>query len=74
MAKRKVTAYLVVDDTSVRASADPSSPDYETWINYPAGTIAAEWPAHADVAGWIESGHWVPADDAPAEEAAHGEG
>lgn len=74
MAKRKVTAYLVVADTSVRKSADPASPDWDNWLFYPAGTVAAEWPEHADVAGWLESGHWVPASDAPVEEASDGEG
>lgn len=61
MTTQRPAAYLVVDDTSVRASNDPKSDDYERWLHYAAGETVTEWPAHADVAGWVDSGHWVPA-------------
>lgn len=57
---KKPTAYLVVDDTSVRASNDPASEDYERWLYFAAGETVTEWPEHADVKGWVKSGHWVP--------------
>ena len=62
MARRKVPkgSYRVVDGTSTRVSADPDSPDYERWVTWEPGDIATEWPAHADVEGWVASGHWVP--------------
>jgi hypothetical protein len=51
--------YLVVDDTSVRASDDPKSDDYERWLHYAAGETVTDAPKHADVAGWLKSGHWT---------------
>ena len=54
-----MTTYRVVDDTSVRASADPKDPDYERWLHYAAGDTVTDPPKHADVEGWLESGHWV---------------
>ena len=65
MAKRKAKpgSYRVVDGTSVRLSNDPESPDYETWLHWEAGDTVTEWPDHADVDGWVASGHWVPAEE-----------
>lgn len=70
MAKRKAKAgsYQVVDGTSVRLSTDPTSPDFETWLHWSPGDVATHWPEHADVAGWVASGHWVPAEPAEPEE------
>lgn len=56
---KKAKTYRVVDDTSVRVSNDPESPDYENWLHFLAGETVTDWPAHADVEGWVESGHWV---------------
>lgn len=56
MTKRK--RYRVIDDTTVRASPDPEAPD--EWIQYPAGSEVSEVPKHADVEGWVASGHWLP--------------
>ncbi len=63
MAKKKTKAYKVLSDTSVRVSADPADPD--EWLHYPAGTVVTDWPAHADVEGWVASGHWEPVEDVP---------
>lgn len=68
MTKRKRRgAYTVLDDTSTRLSNDPRSPGYHEWLHWSKGDVATEWPEHADVAGWVQSGHWQPV-DAPAEE------
>ncbi len=58
MAKKK-HSYRVIADTSVRGHPDKKHPDYETWIDFPAGTVVTDPPEHADVKGWVESGHWV---------------
>lgn len=60
MAKRKKQkTYRVVDGTSVRKSNDPASADYDEWLFWEPGDLVSEWPEHADVKGWIESGHWI---------------
>ena len=61
--------YRVLSDTSTRASVDPESPDYETWLHFPAGTLVKRWPAHAPVEEWVASGHWAPTplEEPPAE-------
>jgi len=65
MAKRKPRRYLVKDDTSVRVSPDPDAPD--EWIHYLAGQTVSDPPKHADVEGWVKSGHWIPLDDEESE-------
>ncbi len=52
--------YTVVDTTSVRVSNDPDNEDYDTWIHYEPGSHITSWPPHADIKGWVQSGHWVP--------------
>lgn len=54
-----MTTYRVLDDTSVRASTDPDSPDYDRWLHFAAGQTVTDPPEHADVKGWLRSGHWV---------------
>ena len=65
MAKRKRTprAYRVESDTSVRRSADPDSPEWDEWLHYAAGDVVTNPPEHADVDGWLASGHWIPIED-----------
>lgn len=62
MPKRK-QKYLVKDDTSVRVSPDPAEPD--EWIHYAAGDVVSDPPKHADVEGWLASGHWELVTDEP---------
>ena len=54
------TRYRVVSDTSTRASVDPASPDFETWLHWAAGDVADRWPEHAPVDEWVAAGHWQP--------------
>lgn len=55
-----MTSYRVLSDTSTRASADPDSPDYDTWVHFEAGQKVTTWPDHAPVDDWVASGHWAP--------------
>lgn len=59
---RRQKRYLVKDDTSVRTSPDPDAPD--EWIHFLAGDVVVDPPKHADVEGWLASGHWEIADEA----------
>ena len=60
--------YTVADATSVRANPDPEHPDYETFIDFAPGSHITSWPPHADVKGWVKSGHWVPVKHRKSEE------
>jgi hypothetical protein len=51
--------YLVTERTSTRRSVDPASPDFQIWVDFEPGQVVTRWPAHAPVAEWVESGHWV---------------
>lgn len=52
--------YRVHDGTSVRKSPDPKSAQYDEWLHFEEGQVVSKWPAHADVEGWVASGHWAP--------------
>lgn len=57
MAKKKPT-YRVVTLTSTRASLDPTSPDYERWIDFVSGQKVRSWPKHTPVEEWTDAGRW----------------
>ena len=61
-----MASYRVLSDTSTRASDDPSSPAYETWVDFPAGMVVKSWPKHTPVDEWVASGHWVAVAEKPA--------
>jgi len=55
--------YLVIASTSTRASPDPKSPAYESWVDWQPGETTSTWPPHAPVAAWVKSGHWQLVDE-----------
>ena len=57
--------YRVVRGTSTRASDKPRSPDFEAWVHWRPGDVAAEWPAHTPVAQLVRDGAWEPVDEKP---------
>lgn len=59
--------YRVVAGTSVRASADPTSTDFERWVDFHAGQRVSSWPDHAPIDEWLATGHWIDP-DAPKDE------
>jgi hypothetical protein len=64
--RRKAKAdpeYFVVAGTSTRASLDPESEDFATWVDFEPGDIVPRGnvPAHAAVDEWLASGNWVEA-------------
>lgn len=61
MTKPKLT-YRVLVDTSVRVSIDPDAPEFEEWVQFLTGDVVHEdeVPDHADIKGWVKSGHWKP--------------
>ena len=52
----KAPQYLVRNGTSVRKTIDPADPD--EYIDYQPGDVVSDPPKHADVEGWLASGHW----------------
>ncbi len=54
-------AYLVVHGVSVRVSRDKGSPEYEQFLDWRPGATLDDYPEHADIDGWLASGHIVPA-------------
>ena len=66
--------YRVERGTSTRASLDPASPDFETWVDWQPGDVVAEWPEHTPVAELVESGAWAGTDDDPAPKRRKGKG
>lgn len=57
--------YLVLNPMlSVRASADRRRPDYERFIDWPAGSImgpaGTDYPAHTPIEEWLRLGYIQP--------------
>ena len=63
-----MATYRVLSDTSTRASPDPKSPEFETWVHFRAGQKVSNWPEHAPVDEWVASGHWKAIEEKPAPE------
>lgn len=59
----KPATYRVLADTSVRVSIDPDAPEFNEWVQFLEGDVVSstDVPAHADIKGWVKSGHWKPA-------------
>lgn len=57
--KRKTTAqvYRCVSPVSVRRSNQRDTPGWDEFIEWLPGDLLSDWPAWADVAGWLASGH-----------------
>lgn len=58
--------YRVERGISTRASSDPRSPDYETWVHLHEGEVVADLPAHVRVRELLESGALTETEAAPA--------
>ena len=55
MTTRKTKQYRALMDLSLRKSADPNSPLYEDWYDWPEGTVF-EAPANLNVKAALASG------------------
>ena len=54
--------YRVVRGTSVRRSPKRGAAGFDEWIHYRPGDVVTDPPEHADVAGFLASGAWEPAE------------
>lgn len=52
--------YRVHGSISTRASVDPKSPEYETWLRWNDGQELKAAPKHLPIAELVESGHLTP--------------
>lgn len=42
---------------SVRKSKDKKSADYHEFVEWQAGDLMTEWPAHTAIDEWLKAGH-----------------